>query len=562
MLFDSIFHSHRKSYQPKCPKVLMDLAASAFREDEIDPKTSQVPEDHVKALAKSFKKTMGQKPLALLKSEKPANQKPLTIACVLSGGQAPGGHNVILGLYEGLQSSAPGSKLLGFLGGPSGILENRKVVVDEELVGAYRNTGGFDMLGSGRTKIASDEQFATCLKVLTDSKVDSLVIIGGDDSNTNAALLAEYFKSQGSAATVIGIPKTIDGDLKNAFVETSFGFDTAVRLYSELISNVCRDAASAKKYYHFIRLMGRSASHITLEAMLQSRANWAIISEEVAAKNQSLTDVVRDIAEMVIKRAAQGQHYGVVLVPEGLVEFVPQFRNLIKDLNQLLADHRSFIESLDGFSRQKEYLLGKMSNQSHETFSALPDALQKQMLHERDPHGNVQVSAIETEKLIAEMVASHLKEAEKGKKFSGKFSHQSHFFGYEGRCAAPTNFDANYTYCLGKTAVALARSGRTGYMAVIRGLTKDIEEWQPYGAPLTAMMNLETRHGEETPVIKKALVDPQRRAFKYYSDHREKWATTDSYRFVGPIQYYGPKDLTDQVPMIVMAEYSDNTFEV
>ena len=480
--------------------------------------------------------------------------RPLRVAVVLSGGQAPGGHNVITGIFDALKAMSKEASVIGYRGGPAGILADDKFELTADYLAPYRNTGGFDLLGSGRGKIETPEQFELCRKNLEDAEVDALVIIGGDDSNTNAALLAEDFLQKGSKVQVLGVPKTIDGDLKNDWVDISFGFDTASRLYSELIANIAKDALSAKKYYHFIRLMGRAASHITLEAALQTQPNIALISEEVAARQQTLRDIVEDLGQTIKERAAGGVNYGIVLVPEGLIEFIPEMASLINELNDLLAKHRVYIDSLSGFTSKSEFLNRKLSRDSSYTFSTLPIDIQRQLLMDRDPHGNVQVSRIETERLLIEMLQTHLGEARADGHYTGKFSTQRHFLGYEGRCAAPSNFDADYAYSLGQTAVALTATGVSGYMSVIKGLGGDRSDWQALGVPLTAMLNLEKRHGQDKPVIRKCLVSLEHQAFKTFASQRTKWAREDHYRFAGPLQYFGPKELVDRPPAMLTLE--------
>jgi pyrophosphate--fructose-6-phosphate 1-phosphotransferase len=472
--------------------------------------------------------------------------KKLTVGVILSGGQAPGGHNVIAGLFDGLKKGNKASKLLGFLGGPIALVENKTVEITRSFMAEYRNTGGFDMIGSGRTKIETPEQFAASLETAKKLKLDAVVVVGGDDSNTNAALLAEYFAARGSTIQVIGCPKTIDGDLKNEHIETSFGFDTACKTYSELIGNIERDANSAKKYWHFIKLMGRSASHITLECALQTQPNVCLISEEVEAKKQSLSSIVDQICDSVAKRAAAGDNFGVALIPEGLVEFVPEMKNLIAELNDVMAHGAAEFAGLPSFGPQAEWLSKKLSKGAKATLEGLPAEIAKQLLMDRDPHGNVQVSRIETEKLLIGMVENRLKEMKKSGAYKGKFSALGHFFGYEGRCAFPSNFDADYCYSLGFSAFLLINAGLTGYLASVKNLSAPAGKWLAGGVPLTMMMNMEQRHGVKKPVIKKALVELQGAPFKAFAAKRAEWAAKTSFLFPGAIQYYGPADVCDR----------------
>ncbi|MDR2211532.1 MAG: diphosphate--fructose-6-phosphate 1-phosphotransferase [Spirochaetaceae bacterium] len=502
-----------------------------------------------------FKHSYG-KPIALCTNGKgDMTKRPLTAGVILSGGQAPGGHNVIAGLYDGLKRGNPGSTLYGFLGGPSGLLEDQAVEITGELVGQYRNTGGFDIIGSGRTKIATPEQFAAALETATKRGLDAVVIIGGDDSNTNAALLAEYFTGQGSPIQVIGCPKTIDGDLKNEYIEASFGFDTAVKTYSELIGNIERDATSAKKYWHFIKLMGRSASHIALECALQTQPNVCLISEEVEAKGLSLSQIVEEICASIVKRAEDKNNFGVVLVPEGLIEFVPEMKKLIKELNDLMAGYADELGAITNFIDQVYWLDQHLSYESLDLFKTLPPAIGRQLLADRDPHGNVQVSRIETERLLIEMVETKLAELKKINAYTGKFSALAHFFGYEGRCAFPSNFDADYCYSLGFTAFVLIASGLTGYISSVKNLVAPAEQWLPGGIPLTMMMNMEKRHGSSKPVIKKALVELAGAPFKEFAARRGNWAKQTCYQFPGAIQYYGPPEVCDQPTKTLKLEH-------
>lgn len=478
--------------------------------------------------------------------------KELKVGVVLSGGQAPGGHNVIAGIFDGIKSAQGGSKLYGFLGGPGGLEKGKYIEIDRVLIDSYRNTGGFDIIGSGRTKLETTEQFDRCIEVAKSLKLDAIVIIGGDDSNTNAAVLAEYFKEKGVSCSVIGVPKTIDGDLKNEFVETSFGFDTAVKTYSEMIGNIERDANSAKKYWHFIKLMGRSASHIGLEAALQTHPNICIISEEVKARQQTLSQVVGQIADIVAKRSGMGKDFGVALIPEGLIEFIPEMGVLISALNDTLAHHESEVNAVSDTAGKVELVCKWLDSESAAVLRSLPAAIQVQLLLDRDPHGNVQVSLIDTEKLLIEMVAKNLK-ARAG--FKGSFKAISHFFGYEGRCAAPSNFDADYCYSLGYAAAVLALNGKTGYMSAVSKLIKGVDAWVAGGIPVTMMMNIERRHGKDKPVIQKALVELDGAPFQYFVARRDEWALNDCYQYPGPIQYFGPSEVCDQTNFTLLLEH-------
>jgi pyrophosphate--fructose-6-phosphate 1-phosphotransferase len=472
-------------------------------------------------------------------------RKIIKVGVVLSGGQAPGGHNVIAGIFDGLKKANPKNQVIGFLGGPSGILENKWKEITAPLMNQFRNTGGFDIIHSGRTKIETPEQFEQTKNVMLENGIDALVVIGGDDSNTNAALLAEFFRKEGTNICVIGVPKTIDGDLKNEHVETSFGFDTATKIYSELTGNVCRDVNSARKYWHVIRLMGRSASHITLEVGFKTQANIVLIGEEVHAKKMTLRQVVEGIANIVARRAEAKKNFGVMLVPEGLIEFIPEMKELIAALNDALAENEEQIKAMLNIEEQKNFLYTKFPEHLERLMRSLPLNIAYQLMLDRDPHGNVQVSQIETEKLLTEMVKTQLMEMKKVGKYNGKFSAITHFFGYEGRCGAPSNFDANYTYALGYNAAALALNGLTGYLSSVRKLVKSPDRWECGGIPLTMMMNVERRKGKEKPVIQKCLVDLDGAPFKALVKNRETWAMTENYLSPGAIQYFGPSSVTD-----------------
>jgi pyrophosphate--fructose-6-phosphate 1-phosphotransferase len=527
----------RASYSPKLPSILTQpLTGIGVKKGARTQ--SLADQEKIKAL---FPSTYGQEEISFAPGGAKLETAALNVGVVLSGGQAPGGHNVVSGLFDGLKKLNPSSRLYGFLGGPAGILENKKIEITSALIDQYRNTGGFDIIGSGRTKLETHEQFDTCLANLKAAGIRALVIVGGDDSNTNAAVLAEYFKAKGSGITVTGAPKTIDGDLKNEQIETSFGFDTACKVYSELIGNIMRDAMSAKKYWHFIKLMGRSASHIGLECALKTHPNVCLISEEVAAKRQTLAQVTEEIAQAVVKRAADGKHFGVVLIPEGLVEFIPEIKALISELNDLLA------HAAEGrpAAELAEEVAGKLTPASRLAFDSLPWGIRLQLLADRDPHGNVQVSRIETEKLLIETVGRRVADLSKLGQSKAKFSALNHFFGYEGRCAAPSNFDADYCYGLGFTASLLVASGLTGYLSSMRGLIHPAAQWQAGGVPLTMMMNIEHRHGLDKPVIRKALVELDGKPFKAFASQREAWAIKDDFQYPGPIQYWGPAEVAD-----------------
>ena len=545
----SVLGKARAAYQPKLPSSLKNgaLKVSINKGTATESVRDQ---EKIKAL---FPNTYG----APVVSFTPAcgcscgsESKAIRVGVVLSGGQAPGGHNVIAGIFDGLQSISKESVLFGFLGGPSGLENGKYIQIDAKLMDAYRNTGGFDIIQSGRTKLETTEQFDRCIKVANDLKLDAITIIGGDDSNTNAAVLGEYFQAKGASCVVCGCPKTIDGDLKNEYIETSFGFDTAVKTYSELIGNIMRDANSAQKYWHFIKLMGRSASHIGLEASLQTHPNICLISEEVKAKKMKLSEVVQFVADIVAERASQGKNFGVALIPEGLLEFIPDVGVLISELSEVLAHHEKEVEGLDTQAKV-EKLCAWLNTESANVLKSLPVGIQAQLMLDRDSHGNVQVSLIETEKLIIEMVAKELK---KRSDFKGKFAALNHFFGYEGRCAAPSNFDADYCYSLGYAASVLALNKMNGYMSSVRNLTKGIENWTAGGIPITMMMNIERRHGADKPVIQKALVELDGAPFKYFAAHRDVWAKTESYTYPGPIQYWGPSEVCDVTNFTIKLE--------
>jgi diphosphate-dependent phosphofructokinase len=548
----SPLQNERFNYSPNLPPVLQeDLGKIELALG--DPTESIGDTEDLRLL---FAKTYG-KPVARFKAGKGKNKShSLTVGLILSGGQAPGGHNVIAGLFDGLKKGNPDSTLLGFRGGPSGILKDDVLKITKDIIDEYRNTGGFDMIGSGRTKLETEEQFQNATKVLSRRGVDALVVIGGDDSNTNAALLAEYFVKEGLPIQVIGVPKTIDGDLKNEYIETSFGFDTATKTYAELIGNIERDANSAKKYWHFIKLMGRSASHIALECALQTHPNVTLISEEIAEEKQSLDDIIECIVNVIVKRSEKDENFGVALVPEGLIEFIPEMKSLIGELNDLLAHHTAHFTTLNTYEDQSEWVNKNLSRDSSYVFSSLPTDIQRQLLMDRDPHGNVQVSRIETEKLLIEMTSDRLKEMKNEGRFTGKFSSQSHFFGYEGRCAFPSNFDADYCYSLGFTAFLLIAEGLTGYISAVRNLASGRDKWEAGGIPLVMMMNMEQRHGFKKPVIRKAMVETKRKPFLTFKEHRERWALETTYRYPGAVQYYGPPEICDDPTITLKLEQS------
>jgi len=547
----SALQTARYFYKPKLPECLSgsvdDIAV------EFGSPTEAISD--IKELREIFKLTYG-KPFASFKKGKNEKiRRELKVGVILSGGQAPGGHNVIAGLFDGIKKGNPNSTLYGFKGGPSGLIENKTLVLTQEIIDEYRNTGGFDIIGSGRTKIETPEQFAASLETAKKLGLDAVVVIGGDDSNTNAALLAEYFLSNGSVTQVIGCPKTIDGDLKNEHIETSFGFDTACKTYSELIGNICRDANSAKKYWHFIKLMGRSASHIALECALQTQPNVCLISEEVEAKNLSLDKIIDEICESITKRADNGENFGVVLIPEGLVEFIPEIKQLIDELNDTIAEEEEHFSSLTNFADQLQWFSGRLSDVSYGILKTLPAEIAQQFLVDRDPHGNVQVSRIETDKLLVGMTEKKLKILKERNHYKGKFSALTHFFGYEGRCAFPTNFDADYCYSLGYSAFVLIASGLTGYLSSVKNLTAPADKWSAGGVPLTMMMNLEQRHGSKKPVIKKALVDLNGKPFKTFEEKRGLWAEKTSFLFPGAIQYFGPHEVCDAATVTLRLEH-------
>jgi len=485
-----------------------------------------------------------------------SSRDKLNVGVILSGGQAPGGHNVIAGLFDGLAAGNPGSVLFGFRGGPGGLVDDKAVILDAATIAEYRNTGGFDIIGSGRTKIETPEQFAKSVATAKSRALDAIVVIGGDDSNTNAALLAEHFIREGVGCSVIGVPKTIDGDLKNDYIETSFGFDTATKTYAELIGNIERDAASARKYWHFIKLMGRSASHIALECALQCRPNVALVSEEVEARGQTLAEVTETISASIAARAERGMNFGVVLIPEGLIEFIPEFKVLIAALNDMMAARLAEFKAQKDDEARDAFVRGALAGASGALYASLPGDIRRQLIMDRDPHGNVQVSRIETEKLLIAMVEKLLAALKTQGKYSGAFSSQAHFFGYEGRCAFPSNFDADYCYALGYSAFALIANGFTGYLSSVRNLSAPAAEWLAGGVPLTMMMNMERRHGSDKPVIRKALVELEGSPFKAFAAGRADWAVETRDRFPGAIQYFGPAEVCDRPSETILLEHA------
>ncbi len=542
----SLLQKERAAYQPKLPKGLQ----GAVKVVEGEPTQSVGDQDEIKKL---FPNTYGMPLVEFVKGDKENNQK-MNIGVILSGGQAPGGHNVICGLFDAIKKMNPENRLYGFLMGPGGLVDHEYKELTADIIDQYRNTGGFDMIGSGRTKLEKEDQFEKGLQIIRKLDIKAIVIIGGDDSNTNACVLAEYYAAKKYGVQVIGCPKTIDGDLKNEQIETSFGFDTATKTYSEIIGNIERDCNSARKYWHFIKLMGRSASHIALECALQTHPNICLISEEIQEKDYTLNQIVERIATSVAHRAERGDNFGVVLIPEGLIEFIPAIGRLIAELNDLLAAHGSDYKDLAP-AEQRAYILAHLSKENAATFKTLPKGVARQLSLDRDPHGNVQVSLIETEKLLAEMVGDLLAEWEKEGKFKGKFAAQHHFLGYEGRCAAPSNFDADYCYALGTSAAHLIANGKTGYMAVVKNTTAKPEDWKAGGVPITMMMNMERRNGEMKPVIRKALVDLNGKPFKTFAAQRDEWAKTASYIYPGPVQYWGPASVCDQCTKTLKLEH-------
>ena len=537
----------RANYQPKLPQALR----GSLKVVEGEPTQSVADQTEVKKL---FPNTYGMPYLKFEPQDGEGQKATVNVGVILSGGQAPGGHNVISGLFDGIKALNPDNKLYGFILGPGGLVDHKYMELTSDIIDEYRNTGGFDIIGSGRTKLEKKEQFDKGLEILKELDINALVIIGGDDSNTNACVLAEYYKSINAGVQVIGCPKTIDGDLKNSEIESSFGFDTATKVYSEVIGNIMRDCNSARKYWHFIKLMGRSASHVTLECALQTQPNVTLIGEEVEAKNQTLDDVVTYIAEIVAARAAEGINYGVALVPEGIIEFIPAIKKLIAELNDMLAANQAEFDTIED-DKKIDFVLAHLSAENAAIFKSLPANVSRQLALDRDPHGNVQVSLIETEQLLADMVGKKLAQWKKEGKYIGKYSTQHHFFGYEGRCAAPSNFDADYCYSLGFNAAMLISTGKTGYMSSVKNTFKPVDQWIAGGIPITMMMNMEKRNGEMKPVIKKALVELDGAPFKYFAEHRDKWAKETCFVYPGPIQYFGPSEVCDRPTKTLILEH-------
>jgi len=541
----------RLEYVPKLPKMLRN-GISQIAVNEGSETKSVADCDKIKEL---FPNTYGKKEIIFKKGKNTSVEKKQVVGVILSGGQAPGGHNVICGLYDALKATNPKNELYGFKGGPKGLLNDNFIIFDDNYINQFRNTGGFDILGSDRTKLETEEQFRVATEVCKKHSINAMVIIGGDDSNTNTALLAEYFAANNTGIQVIGCPKTIDGDLKNDDIEISFGFDTATKTYSEIIGNIERDANSAKKYWHFIKVMGRSASHIALECALQTQPNICLISEEISHKNMSLSEIADYICDSVIARANKNMNFGVVIIPEGVIEFVPEFSMLISEINELLAGEKADkFNKLSTWEKKYEFIINRLSKESSDVFNILPKDIQKQLFLERDPHGNVQVSLIESEKLFSAIVADKLESRRNAGLYNGKFSAIHHFLGYEGRCAFPSNFDADYCYSLGYNAFVLIQYGYNGYLSKISNLSKPAIDWIAGGMPITKMMNIERRHGKDKPVIKKALVDLEGKPFKYFKEHRNAWSVETSYVYPGAIQYYGPSEVCDNTTITLALE--------
>ena len=544
----------RLKYQPKLPQSLQN-GVNGLRMVEGSATQSVRDQEQINAL---FPNTYGKPTVTFEASNVSKESEIRNVGVILSGGQAPGGHNVIAGLYDALKNANSANKLYGFLGGPSGIIDGKYVEFDDEFINAYRNTGGFDIIGSGRTKLETEEQFEKSLAVCKKLNISAVVIIGGDDSNTNAAMLAEWFVKHNAGIQVIGCPKTIDGDLKNEQIEISFGFDTATKTYAELIGNIERDANSAKKYWHFVKIMGRSASHVALEAALQTQPNITLISEEVQEKKMSLSSIIDYMTDIIVKRANAGKNFGIAVIPEGLIEFIPEMGSMISNLNDIMATLESDPDFVNATTIRDKFDIveNRLEDENAKVYKSLPALIKGQLLADRDPHGNVQVSKIETEKLLIEMISTRLDELKEEGSFIGKFSAQSHFFGYEGRCAFPSNFDADYCYSLGYNAFALISFGMTGYLSSVRNLTESADKWIAGGVPLTMMMNMEKRHGEMKPVIQKALVRLDGPVFKQLQDNREDWAMNDRYLFPGAIQYFGPSSVCDITTVTLQLERS------
>lgn len=542
----STLQSVRAAYQPKLPAVLRS-GAFHFVEDS----DARVTTDE--EIRKLFPHSWNKRPVRLVAGDDGLSQEPLTVGVVLSGGPAPGGHNCIAGLLDALRAANPASRLIGFLDGPKGVIEGNAIELTPEVVAPYRNTGGFDIIRSGRDKIESAEDLARSTESLKRLGCNALVVIGGDDSNTNAAVLAEHLLAVDAGVQVIGLPKTIDGDMKSDLIEASFGFDTAAKTFAELVGNVSRDCISARKYYHFVKLMGRTASHVALEVALQTRPNLTIISEEVEARQQTLSEVVEQIIEVILRRAAEGKNYGVIVIPEGLLEYLADFKTLLAELNNLLRTEERVINSLHSDEDLRQFLSNKLTAESGKVYNSLPDSIQ-QVLLKRDKHGNIPVSQIETEHLLIDLVQLRLQEMKKMGDYTGSFNAIPHFFGYEGRCVAPSNFDANYCYTLGYSAAQLIRAGLTGYTVFVQGLTRPADQWVPGGVPVASMLNIEIRKGKPKPVIKKALVDLEGAPFRTFAELRESWAIEDAFRFPGPVQYFGPSEVADALTISLRLE--------
>ena len=548
----------RLQYQPKLPGMLRNgIKQISVLEGEAT--CSVADQAKIKEL---FPNTYGKKEITFVKGENTSEAKKQVVGVILSGGQAPGGHNVVCGLYDALKATNKENVLLGFKGGPSGLLNDDYLEFDDEYIDQFRNTGGFDIIGSGRTKLETEQQFEVAAQVCKKHGVTAIVIIGGDDSNTNAAVLAEYFAAKNTGVQVIGCPKTIDGDLKNDDIECSFGFDTATKTYSELIGNIERDANSAKKYWHFIKVMGRSASHVALECALQTQPNICLVSEEVAEKKMSLSSIANYIADSVCARAERGLNFGVAIIPEGVVEFVPEFKTLISEINELLAGSKADeFNKLDSWTEKYSFIENGLSKASMDVFALLPQSIQQQLFFERDPHGNVQVSLIESEKLFSALVKNELDKRKEAGTYKGKFTAQHHFFGYEGRCAFPSNFDADYCYSLGYNAFMLIQYGYTGYLSKVSNLSQPAQQWVAGGMPITKMMNIERRHGEDKPVIRKALVELDGAPFKYFQAHRDIWAVETAFTYPGAIKYYGPTEVCDLTTRTLALEKGKMTMQ-
>ena len=548
----------RLQYQPKLPGMLRN-GIKQISVLEGEETCSVADQAKIKEL---FPNTYGKKEITFVKGENTSEAKKQVVGVILSGGQAPGGHNVVCGLYDALKATNKENVLLGFKGGPSGLLNDDYLEFDDEYINQFRNTGGFDIIGSGRTKLETEQQFEVAAQVCKKHGVTAIVIIGGDDSNTNAAVLAEYFAAKNTGVQVIGCPKTIDGDLKNDDIECSFGFDTATKTYSELIGNIERDANSAKKYWHFIKVMGRSASHVALECALQTQPNICLVSEEVAEKKMSLSSIANYIADSVCARAERGLNFGVAIIPEGVVEFVPEFKTLISEINELLAGSKADeFNKLDSWTEKYSFIENGLSKASMDVFALLPQSIQQQLFFERDPHGNVQVSLIESEKLFSALVKNELDKRKEAGTYKGKFTAQHHFFGYEGRCAFPSNFDADYCYSLGYNAFMLIQYGYTGYLSKVSNLSQPAQQWVAGGMPITKMMNIERRHGEDKPVIRKALVELDGAPFKYFQAHRDIWAVETAFTYPGAIQYYGPTEVCDLTTRTLALEKGKMTMQ-